>query len=82
MLKQASIFPFFQVLVCGMEVLRLKPAPDPYVRAAELLGARCPLVVEDSDAGVASGLAAGFEVLRLSSPDALTHELTGVLARQ
>ncbi len=79
MLDRASVLPLFQGLVCGMEVLRLKPAPDPYLRGAELLGARCPLVVEDSDAGVASGLAAGFEVLRLSSPDALTRELTGFL---
>src|SRR5262249_22530387 len=42
---------------------RHKPAPDPYLRAAELLSAVRPLVLEDSEAGVASGRAAGFEVL-------------------
>jgi beta-phosphoglucomutase len=56
----------FQDLVCGREVDNLKPAPDPYLRAAELLGAKRPLVIEDSDAGVASARAAGFEVLRIN----------------
>jgi beta-phosphoglucomutase len=55
-----------QELVCGKEVENLKPAPDAYLRAAELLGARMPLVIEDSDSGVASARAAGLEVLRIS----------------
>lgn len=79
-LKQANIRHFFQVLVCGMEVPHLKPAPDPYLHAAKLLGARRPLVVEDSETGVRAGRAAGFEVLRLSHPEALTRELTQFLA--
>lgn len=78
-LERAGIRPFFQALVCGMEVRNLKPAPDPYLRAAELVEARCPLVVEDSDAGVASGSAAGFKVLRISSPEALERELPAFL---
>jgi beta-phosphoglucomutase len=78
-LKRAGVVECFQTLVCGMEVPNLKPAPDPYLRAAELLGARSPLVVEDSDAGVASGIAAGFPVLRLARPELLTSELRRVL---
>ncbi len=42
-----------------------KPAPDPYLRAAELLGRdprRC-LVVEDAPAGISAGKAAGAHVL-------------------
>jgi beta-phosphoglucomutase len=74
-LERAGIRQCFQALVCGMEVPNLKPAPDPYLRAAELLGASRPLVVEDSDAGVASGTAAGFEVLRLAHPETLDREL-------
>lgn len=70
----------FQVFVCGKEVLNLKPSPDPYLRAAELLGATRPLVVEDSDAGVESARAAGFDVLRVSSAalvaDEVRHKLT------
>ncbi|GAB3470364.1 HAD family hydrolase [Kineococcus endophyticus] len=55
----------FSVVVAGDEVERGKPAPDPYLRAAELLGvdpADC-VVVEDSPTGVASGEAAGAHVL-------------------
>jgi len=74
-LERAGIRHHFQTLVCGKEVLNLKPAPDPYLRAAALLGARNPLVVEDSDSGVASGLAAGFEVLRVSLPERVADEV-------
>lgn len=52
------------LLVTREDVAQGKPAPDPYLRAAALLGvppARC-LVVEDADAGVASGRAAGMRV--------------------
>ncbi|WP_432495969.1 HAD family hydrolase [Kineococcus gypseus] len=55
----------FAVVVAGDEVARGKPAPDPYLRAAELLGvdpARC-VVLEDSAPGVASGEAAGAAVV-------------------
>jgi len=65
-LVHGGIRACFQELVCGKEVEHLKPAPDPYLKAAELLGARKPLVIEDSDSGVASARAAGFEVLRIS----------------
>lgn len=44
-----------------------KPSPSGYLRAAELLGvdpARC-VVVEDSEVGVASGVAAGMKVVAL-----------------
>jgi beta-phosphoglucomutase len=81
-LERAGVRPLFQALVCGMEIQNLKPAPDPYLRAAELLGARNPLVVEDSDAGVASGSAAGFAVLRISAPEALEREITAYLAAE
>lgn len=78
-IERAGIRPCFHAMVCGLEAARLKPAPDPYLKAAELLGARRPLVIEDSDAGVASGRAAGFDVLRVSVPEALSRELTAML---
>lgn len=56
---------YFDVTVCGDEVERGKPAPDPYLRAAELLGvpaARC-VAIEDSVTGSASAAAAGCAVL-------------------
>lgn len=58
---------YFDALVCGSEAARLKPAPDPYLRAAELLRSERPLVVEDSPAGVASAQAARFDYVRVES---------------
>ncbi|MEV5650787.1 HAD family phosphatase [Nocardia sp. NPDC052254] len=55
----------FDVSVCGDEVDRGKPAPDPYLRAARLLGVDpgdC-VAVEDSPTGSAAALAAGCQVL-------------------
>jgi len=59
---------YFQTVVGAENVKRHKPAPDPYLLAAERLGSRAPLVVEDSEAGLASGRAAGFEVLAVKNP--------------
>ncbi|OBB26651.1 HAD family hydrolase [Mycolicibacterium peregrinum] len=56
---------YFTVSVCGDEVDRAKPAPDPYLRAAHLLGVpvgHC-LAVEDSVTGTVSAEAAGCPVL-------------------
>ncbi|GAB2970754.1 HAD family phosphatase [Amycolatopsis acidiphila] len=57
---------FFDATVCGDEVDgRNKPDPEPYLRAARLLGvdpARC-VAVEDSQPGAASAAGAGCVVL-------------------
>jgi HAD superfamily hydrolase (TIGR01509 family) len=58
----------------------LKPAPDPYVIAAERLGARTPLLVEDSEAGLAAGCAAGFEVLAVKHPEEVARAVLRRLA--
>jgi HAD superfamily hydrolase (TIGR01509 family) len=59
----------FDVTVCGDEVPALKPDPAPYRQAMTALGvqpADC-VVVEDSESGVAAGLAAGVTVLGVPS---------------
>jgi HAD superfamily hydrolase (TIGR01509 family) len=68
MLAAGGLRQYFATIVGAESVKRYKPAPDPYLLAAERLGARAPLVVEDSEAGVASGRAAGFEVLQVRRP--------------
>lgn len=67
-LERAGIRRYFGALVCGGDVQRRKPAPDAYLLAAQRLGAKTPLVVEDSEAGLASGRAAGFDVLHIPEP--------------
>jgi beta-phosphoglucomutase len=76
---RAGLRDHFQAMVCGKEAGNLKPSPDPYLHAAELLGAKRPLVVEDSAAGEASGRAAGFEVLRVESAESVSSDLRRVL---
>lgn len=55
----------FSAVVCGDEVARGKPAPDPYRRAAALLDVdlRCCLAVEDSPTGATAAETAGCAVL-------------------
>jgi len=68
LLEAGGLRDYFDTLVCARDAPRHKPAPDPYLLAAERLAARTALVVEDSEAGIASGRAAGFEVLEVKSP--------------
>jgi beta-phosphoglucomutase len=78
-LTAAGVRSRFVALVCREDVTEYKPAPAPYLKAAELLGVRRPLVVEDSVAGIASGKAAGFDVLEVPAaanmPDLLRARL-------
>ena len=63
--EMAPGVPAFDVTVCGDEVPARKPDPAPYLQAMTDLGVRpeeC-VVIEDSQAGVAAGLAAGAAVL-------------------
>jgi beta-phosphoglucomutase len=68
LLLAGGLREYFDTIVGGDSVKRLKPAPEPYLMAAGRLASRTPLVVEDSQAGIASARAAGFEVLAVKSP--------------
>ena len=66
-----GILDRFDVVVCGDMVERRKPAPDPYLRAAEFLGVdpvRC-VAVEDSPTGIGSAKAAGCHVIAYTGCD-------------
>jgi HAD superfamily hydrolase (TIGR01509 family) len=75
----------FAATVCGGDVSRAKPHPEPYLRAAELLGAspaRCA-ALDDSPTGVASAEAAGCAVVAVPSvpiPARPGREVAGSLA--
>ena len=62
--------PYFDAIVDGSQVERPKPAPDVYLRAAELLELppRNCIVFEDSPVGAAAAVAAGMRVVGV-----LTH---------
>ncbi len=58
----------------GSQVRRSKPDPEPYLQVARILGvspAAC-LVIEDSEAGVESGVCAGMCVVGLGEPARLS----------
>jgi HAD superfamily hydrolase (TIGR01509 family) len=59
----------FAVTVCGEDVRRPKPDPEPYLLAAARLGVPAPgcVVLEDSPTGVAAARAAGCPVIAVPS---------------
>jgi beta-phosphoglucomutase len=66
-LEHCGIAAAFGAVVCGDDVTRHKPAPEPYLKAAAVLGVSSALVLEDSETGAAAGRSAGFAVLRIGS---------------
>jgi HAD superfamily hydrolase (TIGR01509 family) len=68
-LKLESLGRFFSAVVSDSDIQRGKPAPDIFLRAAELLNIppQACCVVEDSKPGVAAGLAAGMEVIAITN---------------
>ncbi len=68
-LDAKAISGFFAAVVSGQEVAMGKPAPDIFLRAAELLGVPIEtcVVLEDALAGVRSGRASGAQVIAIPS---------------
>jgi HAD superfamily hydrolase (TIGR01509 family) len=71
-LKLSNLSRFFSAVVSDSEVPAGKPAPDIFLRAAELLGVPSDdcWVIEDSKPGIAAGLAAGMKVIAIAN----THD--------
>ena len=60
---------FFSATVAGSEIRHGKPAPDIFLRAAELLQVppQACCVIEDSKPGIAASLAAGMQVIAITN---------------
>ncbi|MBM3834473.1 MAG: HAD family phosphatase [Verrucomicrobia bacterium] len=71
-LAMQNLRRFFPVVVSAQDVVQGKPAPDIFLRAADLMrvSPRSCCVIEDSAAGVDGALAAGMQVI------AITNSLT------
>jgi beta-phosphoglucomutase len=82
MLIGGGIRDHFHTIVGGNQVKVQKPSPEPYLLAAERLGVKRALVIEDSAAGIASGRAAGFEVLAVKHPSDVVPALRARLNHQ
>lgn len=66
-LKDAEVFDYFQVIVCGDMVAKSKPEPEIYLKACALLGVepRDCLALEDSRNGILSACSAGCRTIML-----------------
>jgi sugar-phosphatase len=66
---QWANLPVPRIMVPADEVTRGKPDPEPYLKAAQLLGVdpRECLVIEDAPAGIRAARAAGMKVIALTS---------------
>lgn len=62
-----GLLPYIDTMVCAGETENGKPAPDPFLAAAEALGvspAKC-MVFEDAEFGVQGAIAAGMDWVRV-----------------
>jgi HAD superfamily hydrolase (TIGR01509 family) len=82
-LKFKDLGRFFSAVVSSSDIQRGKPAPDIFLRTAELLKVlpRSCCVIEDSKPGIVAGLAAGMEVIAITNthPAVELHRATHVV---
>ncbi len=77
-LRKFDLLDQFKCVVSGEEVEKGKPAPDVYLKAAELLGVdpeHC-MVLEDARHGVAAAKAAGMKCIGFVNPNSGNQDLS------
>lgn len=78
-LKALGVENVFSVRVCAEDTKLGKPHPDPFLKAAELLGVKAEacLVFEDGEAGIKGAKAAGMGVVRVGQGPEFKLEYLG-----
>lgn len=74
-LKQIGMEAYFDAVSDGNNITKSKPDPEVFVKAADMLGigyGEC-LVVEDADAGILAGKAAGMKTLAINKAQGGDH---------
>ena len=77
-LNALDIADRFEVIVCGDQVVRAKPEPDIFLKAAELLQvapADC-VVLEDAEKGVRAAIAAGMSCIAVPNRFTKNNDFT------
>jgi beta-phosphoglucomutase-like phosphatase (HAD superfamily) len=76
MTQSLHLTPFFEELISTINMhLASKPAPDGFLKAAEILGLKAVqcLVIEDAPAGVAAAKSAGMKCLATGTSNPLEN---------
>jgi beta-phosphoglucomutase len=76
-IRASGIHEMFDAFVFGEDTAAHKPAPDPYLLIAQKLSVNTGIAFEDSQPGLTSAAAAGFEVVAVEEP----RELSQIVAR-
>lgn len=77
MLKMAGVYEYVNAFAFGDEVVRSKPEPEIFIKAAHALGLESEdcVVLEDSGPGVIAGKAAGGSVIHIPDMVVLSDEI-------
>jgi putative hydrolase of the HAD superfamily len=78
-LRQLGLFDDFDVIVCKEDVQRIKPYPDLFLKARDMLKLRSDelLVFEDSQNGLLAARRAGMRVVAVPNPITACDTLEG-----
>ena len=73
-----GIAHYFQVIVTGLDVPRVKPAPDIFLSAAEQLGVKASecVVLEDAEKGVIAASLAGMRCIAIPNHHTRHHDFS------
>ncbi len=82
-LQRLGLFQYFSHIVCADDVLRAKPYPDLYMKAASLLkvGTDEVIAFEDSPNGIAAAVSAGIFVIAVPNSQTSSLDLSAANAR-
>lgn len=81
--RRSEIVPFMEFVLAREDIERPKPFPDPYLAGLERFGAAPEevIVVEDSERGLRSAVAAGIDCAIVHNDFTATHDFTGATYR-
>lgn len=82
-LRRFDVENYFKVVLGAEDYRESKPSPEGYLKALSILGAEASeaVVLEDSAAGIASGLAAGCKVVAIECTNHFGHDQRPAHAR-
>ncbi|MCQ2495526.1 MAG: HAD family phosphatase [Lachnospiraceae bacterium] len=80
-LKDAGLYDFFDIIVCGDMVSKSKPDPEIYLKACELLAVapEAAYAIEDSHNGIKSAFAAGMKPIMVPDLMAASEEMKNMV---